>query len=138
MGRRREPLSDLVTRGSPNLARAIKLRAEEPERPQKRAELERLFDDTLQLYEASMADVRQRGAVLKQTKYTLKGLPYEVEVQNPHLLVAQKCESKLTHLVKLLQKFPEPRDPDAPVPGSGADMFPDLFYSKPDDEEIPS
>ena len=74
---------------------------------EKRAELLAIFKDVASRRAKAMKDIRRRGAVLTVTKYSAKGNPYEVEIVNPNLRLAQQSERQLADLAKLLQSaFP--------------------------------
>jgi len=97
-----------------NAARALKQRAENTARQEKRAELEKLFADTQEIYDRAIADVRARGEVLTLTRYSSKSIAYTVESVNPFLRIAQKSEAQLAALATILAKFePVPAKPAA-------------------------
>jgi len=91
----------------------------------KRDEVEQLFADAKMAYDLAADDVRVRGAVLTLTRYTSKGVPYEVEGINPNYRVMKSAAAQLTDLAKLLSKF-DATPKDLPKPGTVAAMFPNL------------
>jgi len=73
---------------------------------EKRAELLGIFRDVSARRGKALADIKKRGAVLTVTKYSAKGNPYEVEIVNPNLRIAQQSERQVVDLAKMLQAFP--------------------------------
>lgn len=83
---------------------------------EKRSELLAIFKDVSARRKKALADIKKRGAVLTVTKYSAKGNPYEVEIVNHNLRVAQQSERQLADLAKMLQAFPAaPAEPPKPL-----------------------
>lgn len=112
MGRERVDIETLRLQGSPNLARALKLRAEKPLELSHRDELEQMYTEIQQRLNRALEDIHERGEVIEVTKYTSKGSAYTLEAVNPYVRIAQKCEQQLSQLSKLLSKFPAPAKAD--------------------------
>jgi len=129
MGRDRQSLSALALRGSNNIGKAMKLREEKPNVLARREELEKIFDDTLEMYTRAVANLKERGEVITVTKFSGKS-SYEVETTNPYLRIAQTSASRLANLAKLLSRFEgvKPDSPSAePLPGTAGATVPEVF-----------
>jgi hypothetical protein len=132
MPRERSDISALKLASSPsNLRKALKLRTVKPgEVPSKREELEQLFDAVKNEYEIAADDVRVRGQVLTELRYTPKGKEYEVEKVNPYFRTMRALMQQMTTLAKMLSKLDAPKPSDVAIPGSAADRFPELFQGR--------
>jgi hypothetical protein len=129
MPRERSDISALKLASSPsNLRKALKLRAVKPgETLSKRDELEQLFDAAKSEYEIAADDVRVRGQVLTEYRYTPKGKEYEVEKVNPFFRTMRSLTQQMMTLAKMLSKLDGSKPAEVVIPGSAADRFPELF-----------
>ena len=93
-----------------------------------REQLERVFADLKRSYALAAADVNLRGEVLSVTRYSSKGVPFEVEVFNPHWKVMTKAATSMAAIAKLLSQYQQaPEKTNTPKPGSARDLLPTLF-----------
>jgi hypothetical protein len=88
--------------------------------------LEQLLADAEREYEIAMGDVADRGTVIENTRYSSKGKAYTTENVNPYFRVASKLSKQIADLKVLLAKLAPKKAPDV-VPGSAADLYPELF-----------
>jgi hypothetical protein len=72
----------------------------------KRKELMALFTDLEERRDAALKDVRERGPVIHVEKWAA-GKVIMVEVVNPYLAIAERCEKSLIAIAKALNAFGE-------------------------------
>lgn len=92
-----------------------------------REQLEKVFADLQRSYSIAASDVEIRGEVLIVTRYSSKGVPFEVEAYNPYWKVMTKAATSIAAIAKLLSQYEEPEKSNAPKPGSARDLLPTLF-----------
>jgi len=120
--RDRTPIADLHLQGSSNLPRA--LRREPGKTLPKREALEKLFADVTVRRDRALSDVAIRGEILTVTRYTRGGGEYEVEIVNPFLKIAERCEKQLIVLARALgQTSGTPREKTVEEIMAEADAF---------------
>jgi hypothetical protein len=72
----------------------------------KKKELLALFNDLESRRDAALEDVRERGAVIIIEKWSA-GKNIKVEVLNPYLAIAERCEKSMIAIAKALNAFGE-------------------------------